>query len=584
MTEDSMGEFSHEQIVGAATTAKESGDIESLGSLIDQLLAREKELSQRLDAIEEGSPSKSGVVGEKRERLDEIVHGMTEVNERMGLEYVMSPELATVVDALDVLSETGTTNVVIMEGEPGTGKTQLPYSLAGEALKAGEDAVLVHVRVKDTMTAQELLYTIDHIKRLSDANADAQLPEKVRAEAAEWQAKIVGGEVNPSDDAFVAFESRLDSIVKLGKASKDLDYRHYIKLGPLGEAIQQSGSRDKVFLVIDEIEKGREELMTGILDELEHQEFRIPEVGSSGEQIKGDKSKLRVFVTTNTEDSDKIPPSFRRRGLYYFMPHHSKEVMTEIISNRFPDLRGELVDYALDVMTTMRGATELEKPPSLPELLAWLEVISREEDGDIPEGIPHQEILLKYQEDRGVIREIVPDADEEMGVVKAIETAIAGGYKVVRLSPEIDDPKRNIDGEFTPIFASLQNEGVNFSTPVVDKNEDGYGYSDPKLRRPFMVLHPGVEMLGDGWYAMDEEFMQQIKQVGQEHAFSIIGQELLVLDEALPFSEVLHKASDNRVLGKVRYQDRDVDAMFFDGSMVLLINPEDFEEDIFETE
>ena len=72
-----------------------------------------------------------------------------------------------------MLADAGECNSVILEGEPGTGKTQWAYSEVGQELQEGKEVAIVHVRVKDTMRAQDLLYSIDDVRRLSDAQAQA---------------------------------------------------------------------------------------------------------------------------------------------------------------------------------------------------------------------------------------------------------------------------------------------------------------------------------------------------------------------------------------------------------------------------
>ena len=223
------------------------------------------------------------------------------------------------------------------------------------------------------MNAQDLLYNIDDVRRLSDAQAQADVPDAIRSEAGEWKQKIVSGEIDPTrDEEYTSFKEKMRSIVELGETGKDLDYSRYIDLGPLGEAIYQSGMGKKVYLIIDEIEKGREELMTGLLDEIENLTFTITETGRT---IKGDKRNLRIVITTNTEDSDKIPPSFRRRSLYHFIEYPDREEMAQIVRLNFPDIQDNLLEYALNIFYQYHKSEDIEKKPSTPELLSWIAVL-----------------------------------------------------------------------------------------------------------------------------------------------------------------------------------------------------------------
>ena len=386
---------------------------EVLKALISNLLGRVDSLEEKLSSVDkkEGGWSISPIVARKRERLDRIRHGLTELNERMERPYVVSAELQAVKETLEVLSETGECNSVILEGEPGTGKTQWAYSEVGQELQEGKDVSLVHVRVKDTMSAQDLLYSIDDVRRLSDAQAQADVPDAIRSEAGEWKQKIVSGEIDPTrDEEYTSFKEKMRSIVELGETGKDLDYSRYIDLGPLGEAIYQSGMGKKVYLIIDEIEKGREELMTGMLDEIENLTFTITETGTT---IKGDKKNLRIVITTNTEDSDKIPPSFRRRSLYHFIEYPDREEMAQIVRLNFPNIQDNLLEYALNIFYQYHKSEDIEKKPSTPELLSWIAVLSKDFDGILPRSVPYKEVLLKYQEDHDIAMGGVSEESDE---------------------------------------------------------------------------------------------------------------------------------------------------------------------------
>lgn len=362
----------------------------------DQLIAYIQKLEAKLSKEAGNKYSNS-----KLERLLEIRHGLTELTERMQIPYLVSPELQTVKESLDMLADEGQCNSVILEGEPGTGKTQWAYSEVGQKIQDGENIGLIHIRVKDTMTAQELLYTVDDVRRLNDAQTKADVPDEIKQEAAAWKRKIMQGEIDPSqNEDYKKFLNKMKAVVELGEAGKDLDYSHYIDLGPLGEAIFQSKKGKEIWLLIDEIEKGREELMTGILDEIENLTFIIAE---TGQQIQGDKTKLRIVITTNTEDSHKIPPSFRRRSLYHYMDFPKPSEMQQIIRLNFPKIEEDLLDYAVKTFYKLHDRKDLEKPPSTPELLAWIHVLMKEQydpEKRSSTGIPHPEIVFKYLEDK----------------------------------------------------------------------------------------------------------------------------------------------------------------------------------------
>ncbi len=490
-------------------------DPEILKNLLTQLFNKVENLESRLKPLSVENPMVG--VQDKINRLDQIKYSLIEISERMKRPYVITAELQAVKDVLDVLAETGDCNSVILEGEPGTGKTQWAYSEVGQELQKGKDVSLIHLRVKDTMRASDLLYSIDDVRRLSDAQAKAVLPQEIRDEANAWKEKIIKGEIKTDDTEYKVFKDKMNAVTELSEVGKDLEYINYVDLGPLGEAIYQSSLGKKVYLLIDEIEKGREELMTGMLDEIENLQFTI---GETGTQIKGDKRNLRIIITTNTEDSDKIPASFRRRSLYHFIEYPKRDDMAEIVKLNFPDVEQELLDYALDVFYTYNTNKEIQKKPSIPELLAWIRVLLKTQ-GEIPDGVPHKEILLKYLDDQNVeigsITQGIGGRNLEVSSNKLSipEKKAFSGEPVYKIDNSINSQYKQDD--FTSFYTSLHEKGVNFYTPEFTEKQESDGYGDyetvKKLANEFQIIEPGIEYLGGGYYVISDNKLDLMKSV-----------------------------------------------------------------------
>jgi len=551
---------------------KEISDPKVLQKTLLYVLFKMNSLEQRLSTIDEkytGNEEIMEVISNKRDRLDQIRYALTEMNERMERPYIVSAELQSVKDVLDVLAEDGICNSVILEGEAGTGKTQWAYHEVGQALQEGQNVSLVHVRVKDTMRAQDLLYSIDDVRRLSDAQAQAQVPEKIRQQADFFKQKILNLIIDPNEDQdYLHFKSRMNAIVELGETAKDLDYINYVNLGPLGEAIYQSGKGKKVYLIIDEIEKGREELMTGILDEIENLTFNISETGTI---VKGDKKNLRIIITTNTEDSDKIPPSFRRRSLYHFMDYPKKSDMVKIVELNFPDIHPDLLDYAISVFYQYHENDDINKKPSTPELLAWIRVLLKGFDGSIPEDIPYKEILLKYNEDQEFdIGKINVKNDEniensESKIPNFIFRALQG-EPVFFLNPQLDSYQKQ--ELFYDFYATLQEAGLSFVTPKFNEISvrDRYGDYETvqKNVRNFQFVIPGVENVGDGGYVIPEDRMELLKPVIDSQAY--------VLPAGQKFSSIYSK-SKNLTKGVIDVNGDSCEAYMVENGQIVVVQP-----------
>ena len=142
---------------------------------------------------------------------------------RGSADYVTSEPLRNAVNVSIALQRP-----LLIRGEPGTGKTQLAYSIA-----KGVDKRLLTWYIKSTTKAQEGLYVYDTVQRLNDSR----------------------------------FGDRDVSNIK-----------HYIKLGKLGEAFVDP---EQVVLLIDEIDKADLEFPNDLLNELDVMSFYIPETGET---------------------------------------------------------------------------------------------------------------------------------------------------------------------------------------------------------------------------------------------------------------------------------------------------------------
>ncbi len=491
---------------------------------LEALQRRAGELQERLRSMRVASNRLGDDVSDitrVSDHLDEICFATTEMVERMRRPYVVSPTLQAIREVLDALAESGQCNSIILEGEPGTGKTQWAYAEAAREIQEGRDIALIHIRVKAGMTAQDLLYTVDTIERLNDAQMPAPLPGGIQQEAALWRDKILNREINPRKDlGYQDFIARMSAVQELDQAKKNIDLRQYVRLGPLGEAIRQSALGKKVWLLIDEIEKGDEELMTGLLDEIENLVFTITQ---TGETIHGEKKNLRIVITTNTEDSNKIPPSFRRRSLYHFVEYPTREEMAKIIDVYFPHLQIELLQYALDVFYACQHHPHIEKKPSPPELLAWIGVLLREYQGTLPKGIPHKEILLKYRPDHAIsiavdkMKKINQEREESLAHetrISHILRKIAEGKQVYRLWDELlNNPLAQED--LAPLYAELDSLGLYFTTPTFIDEMTPYGYKSGQqvAEETFKLFVPGAEDLGDGYYALTEDLARVFEPI-----------------------------------------------------------------------
>jgi MoxR-like ATPase len=238
---------------------------------------------------------------------------------------------------------------LLLTGEPGTGKTQLGYSVAWEFNMAPP----LRFNTKSVTTARDLFYTFDTLARFRDA----QLTRS--------------GDVNVFDS------------------------RKYLALRPLGEAIVRARARDqnlawlspewthlsrdarrRSVVIVDEIDKAARDVPNDVLDEVEQFRFQIPELDNIAVTADPALSPILIF-TSNSEKN--LPDAFLRRCVYHNINFPDKETLDSIIASRLSSAaatKPPLVRDAVELFTKLRDpGTGIRKAPGTAELLNWIRVL-----------------------------------------------------------------------------------------------------------------------------------------------------------------------------------------------------------------
>ena len=252
-------------------------------------------------------------------------------------EYIASDELIRSVNIAAALKKP-----LLLQGEPGTGKTML-----AEAIAKSLGMELLIWNIKSTTRAQDGLYVYDTVQRLYDSQFGTE------------------------------------GVNDIGK---------YIRLGKLGEAFKRE---KQTVLLIDEIDKADVEFPNDLLWELDKMEFYIPE---TGETVKATVRPI-VIITSNAEK--ELPDAFLRRCIFHYIAFPDASMMERIIKAHYPDLEQKLIDGVLEAFYKIRDIRGLQKKPSTSEVLDWIQALSI---GGIPvkkleREIPFAGVLLKKTED-----------------------------------------------------------------------------------------------------------------------------------------------------------------------------------------
>ena len=221
---------------------------------------------------------------------------------------------------------------LLIEGEPGTGKTELPIQYATDR------DIPIHVYpVGSKSTVDQFVARFDHVKYLRDSQIEV---------------------LNAQRD-----EKGLDT--KLSTAGRSTErLSDYVLLGPATKSYKMPNS----VLLIDEIDKAPREFPNDLLYALSHRKFVMPE---SGEVVEVSEEDMPAIVITSNREQE-LPTAFKGRCIYHYVHFPEAETMREIVWKHHPKLDKKVVDVAMDLFYHLRNLG-LDRAPTTRELLKWLQ-------------------------------------------------------------------------------------------------------------------------------------------------------------------------------------------------------------------
>lgn len=225
---------------------------------------------------------------------------------------------------------------LLIEGEPGTGKTELPLQYA-KALDL--DLHVYPVGSKSTVDA--FVARFDHVKYLRDS--------QIEVLNAQRQEKGLGTQLSTG-----------------GRSTEKLD--DYVQMGPAAKSYVSKNS----VLLIDEIDKAPREFPNDLLYALSHRKFVMPE---SGKVIEVSDTDMPAIVITSNREQE-LPTAFKGRCIYHYITFPEPDTMREIVLKHFPKADTEVIGTAIDIFYHLRRLG-LERAPSTRELLNWLKYMKQ---------------------------------------------------------------------------------------------------------------------------------------------------------------------------------------------------------------
>jgi MoxR-like ATPase len=264
------------------------------------------------------------VTGAARSGADpEIVAALPDVDTLTaaldGADYLVEEGLATAMFLAVRLPQP-----LLLEGEPGVGKTE-----AAKALARVLDTPLIRLQCYEGIDAAEALYEWNYPRQLL---------------------------------AIRLAEARTERL-----AEADLFTADYLLRRPLLAALEHPGPRPAV-LLIDELDRADDDFEAFTFELLAEASVTIPELGT----VRSAHPPIVVLTSNRTRD---LHDALKRRCLYHWIDYPSPERAAEIVRRRVPE---SAVPLTLDASAAVARIRELdlEKPPGIAETVDWVAALT----------------------------------------------------------------------------------------------------------------------------------------------------------------------------------------------------------------
>jgi MoxR-like ATPase len=246
---------------------------------------------------------------------------------------------------------------LLLEGEPGVGKTEVARTLATLL-----DTRLIRLQCYEGIDQSSAVYEWNYARQLLYIRL---------LEAREGDGAGAG-----------AGEARL----------RDVFGPEFLIRRPLLEALDASYERAPV-LLIDELDRSDAEFEAYLLELLSDYQITIPEIGTQ----RAARPPVVVITSNRTRD---IHDALRRRCLYHWIEYPTLEKEYAIVRARVPEAPDLLARQVVVFVQLLRNE-DFFKAPGVSETLDWLGALIALGQTQLAEGAVEDTLgaLLKYQDD-----------------------------------------------------------------------------------------------------------------------------------------------------------------------------------------
>ena len=240
---------------------------------------------------------------------------------------------------------------LLLEGEPGVGKTEIAKVLA-----AILDTKLIRLQCYEGIDVSTAVYEWNYTRQM----LHIRLMEAAGINRQEELKEIFGPD--------------------------------FLIQRPLLQAIDPANTQAPV-LLIDELDRSDEEFEAYLLELLSDFQITIPEIGT----IQAKEPPIVIITSNRTRE---IHDALRRRCLYYWIDFPTLEKEYSIVLARMPGVPERLARQVCAFVHELRSA-DLYKAPGIAETLDWISSLLALDQMELVEGAVRDTLgaLLKYQDD-----------------------------------------------------------------------------------------------------------------------------------------------------------------------------------------